>query len=43
MLLMTGVVSIRLRSHLSTTLVPDLLYLPLAVFLAWGRLVPEPF
>ena len=43
MLLMIGAVITRLRTHLATTIVLDLLYLALAGFVAWGRLGPEPF
>jgi hypothetical protein len=44
-LLMIGAVLTRIRSdHVSTaTIIPDLVYLALAAFLAWGRLGPEPF
>ena len=27
----------------NATIIPDLLYLALAVFVAWGRFGPEPF
>lgn len=43
MLLMIGAVIIRMRCQLATTIVPDLVYLTLAGFVAWGRLGPEPF
>lgn len=42
-LLMIGAVIIRLRRNLATTIVPDIVYLALAAFVAWGRLGPEPF
>ncbi len=44
-LLMIGAVITRIRSdHVSTaTIIPDLVYLALAAFVAWGRLGPEPF
>jgi hypothetical protein len=44
MLLMIGAVITRMRSdHVATaTIIPDLVYLALAAFLAWGRLGPEP-
>ena len=44
-LLMIGAVITRSRSdHVSTaTIIPDLVYLALAAFVAWGRLGPEPF
>jgi len=44
-LLMIGAVITRIRSdHVSTsTIVPDLVYLALAAFVAWGRLGPESF
>lgn len=42
-LLFTGAVIMRLRRGERLTVVPDLIYLALAVFLAWGRFGPEPF
>ena len=42
-LLFTGAVIVRLRRGERLTVVPDLIYLALAVFLAWGRFGPEPF
>ncbi|HEX6325459.1 MAG TPA: DoxX family protein [Jiangellaceae bacterium] len=42
-LLMVGAVITRLHSHLAGTIVPDLAYLALAVFVAWGRFGPESF
>src|SRR5690606_18353593 len=42
-LLFTGAVSMRLRRGEKWTAVPDLVYLALAVFLAWGRFGPAPF
>ena len=42
-LLFTGAVVLRLRRGERLTVVPDLIYLALAVFLAWGRFGPEPF
>ncbi|TGA91162.1 DoxX family protein [Streptomyces sp. MZ04] len=41
-LLMTGAVYTRLRRH-EAAIVVDLLYLCLAVFVAWGRFGPESF
>jgi hypothetical protein len=41
--LFTGAVLMRLRRGERTTVVPDLVYLALAVFVAWGRFGPEPF
>ena len=43
MLLMIGAVTTRLRSHLATTIIADLVYFALAGFVAWGRVGPEPF
>ena len=40
-LLMVGAVITRLHSHLAGTILPDLAYLALAVFVAWGRFGPE--
>jgi hypothetical protein len=44
-LLFVGAVITRLRSRHVTkvTIVPDLVYLALAAFVAWGRFGPEPF
>lgn len=42
-LLFTGAVIMRLRRGERLTVLPDLIYLALAVFLAWGRFGPEPF
>ena len=42
-LLFTGAVIMRLRRGEKLTVLPDLVYLALAVFLAWGRFVLEPF
>ena len=44
-LLMIGAVITRIRSdHVSNaTIIPDLVYLALAAFVAWGRFGPEPF
>jgi len=42
-LLFTGAVIMRLRRGEKWTAVPDLVYLALAVFLAWGRFGPAPF
>jgi hypothetical protein len=42
-LLFAGAVTMRLRRGEKATIVPDLVYLALAVFLAWGRFGPEPF
>lgn len=43
MLLMIGAVVTRLRGHVATTIAPDLVYLALAGFVAWGRFGPESF
>ena len=40
-LLFIGAVTMRLRRGERRTIVPDLVYLALAVFVAWGRLGPE--
>ena len=40
-LLFTGAVTMRLRRGERGTIVPDLFYLAMAVFVAWGRLGPE--
>lgn len=42
-LLFAGAATMRLRRGERATIVPDLIYLALAVFLAWGRFGPEPF
>ena len=42
-LLFTGAATMRLRRGERATIVPDLVYLALAVFVAWGRFGPEPF
>jgi DoxX-like family len=42
-LLFTGAVIMRLRRGEKATIVGDLVYLALAVFVAWGRLGPESF
>jgi hypothetical protein len=42
-LLFTGAVIMRLRRGEKVTIVPDLVYLAMAVFVAWGRFGPEPF
>jgi hypothetical protein len=42
-LLFTGAVIMRLRRGEKATIVPDLVYLAMAVFVAWGRFGPEPF
>ncbi len=42
-LLMIGAITMRLRRGERKTIVPDLVYLALAAFLAWGRLGPESF
>jgi hypothetical protein len=42
-LLFTGAAVVRLRRGERATIVPDLIYLALAVFLAWGRFGPAPF
>jgi hypothetical protein len=42
-LLFAGAVTMRLCRGEKATIVPDLVYLALAVFLAWGRFGPEPF
>ncbi|GAA1852957.1 DoxX family protein [Asanoa iriomotensis] len=41
-LLFTGAAIMRLRRGERATIAPDLLYLALAVFVAWGRLGPAP-
>jgi hypothetical protein len=42
-LLFVGAVITRLRRGEKVTIVIDLLYLAMAVFVAWGRFGPEPF
>jgi hypothetical protein len=42
-LLFVGATTMRLRRGERATVVPDLVYLGLAVFLAWGRFGPESF
>lgn len=42
-LLFVGAVTMRLRRGERVTIVPDLVYLALAAFVAWGRFGPEPF
>ena len=42
-LLFIGAVTMRLRRGERGTIVPDLVYLALAVFVAWGRFGPESF
>jgi hypothetical protein len=42
-LLFTGAVIMRLRRGERATIVGDLVYLALAVFVAWGRFGPESF
>lgn len=42
-LLFTGAVTMRLRRGERKTIVPDLIYLVMAVFVAWGRFGPESF
>ncbi|GIJ66660.1 DoxX family protein [Virgisporangium ochraceum] len=42
-LLFAGAVTMRLRRGERVTIVADLVYLALAVFVAWGRFGPEPF
>jgi hypothetical protein len=41
--LFAGAVAMRLRRGEKATIVPDLVYLAMAVFVAWGRFGPEPF
>ena len=43
MLLMIGAVVTRVHSHLVRTIAPDLVYLALAGFVAWGRFGPGSF
>jgi hypothetical protein len=42
-LLFTGAVIMRLRRGEKATIAGDLIYLGMAVFVAWGRFGPEPF
>jgi hypothetical protein len=42
-LLFAGAVITRLRRGEKLTIVVDLVYLALAVFVAWGRFGPQPF
>jgi hypothetical protein len=42
-MLFTGAVIMRLRRGERATVVPDLAYLGMAVFVAWGRFGPEAF
>ena len=42
-LLFVGATTMRLRRGERSTIAPDLLYLALAVFVAWGRFGPEAF
>ena len=42
-LLFIGAVTMRLRRGERKTIVPDLVYLGMAVFVAWGRFGPESF
>lgn len=42
-LLFVGATIMRLRRGEKATIVPDLVYLAMAVFVAWGRFGPEPF
>ena len=42
-LLLVGAVIMRLRRGEKATIVPDLVYLAMAAFVAWGRLGPESF
>lgn len=42
-LLFVGAVTMRLRRGERATIVPDVVYLGLAVFVAWGRFGPESF
>jgi DoxX-like family len=42
-LLFVGAVSMRLRRGEKATIVPDVVYLAMAVFVAWGRFGPESF
>jgi hypothetical protein len=42
-LLFVGAVIMRLRRGEKVTIVPDLVYLAMALFVAWGRFGPESF
>jgi hypothetical protein len=42
-LLFTGAVIMRLRRGEKLTIVPDLVYLAMAAFVAWGRVGPGSF
>jgi hypothetical protein len=42
-LLFVGAATMRLRRGERATVVPDLVYLALAIFVAWGRFGPHPF
>lgn len=42
-LLFVGAVTMRLRRGERVTIVPDLIYLAMAAFVAWGRFGPESF
>ncbi|MEQ4303634.1 DoxX family protein [Plantactinospora sp. B6F1] len=42
-LLFTGAAIMRLRRGERVTIIPDLVYLGMAVFVAWGRFGPESF
>jgi hypothetical protein len=42
-LLFIGAVTMRFRRGERGTIVPDLIYLALAIFVAWGRFGPESF
>jgi hypothetical protein len=42
-LLFTGAVIMRLRRGEKATVVPDVIYLVMATFVAWGRFGPESF
>jgi hypothetical protein len=41
--LFTGAAIMRLRRGEKATVVPDLVYLAMAIFVAWGRFGPESF
>ncbi len=42
-LLFVGAATMRLHRGERATVVPDLMYLALAIFVAWGRFGPHPF
>ncbi|MEV0155885.1 DoxX family protein [Micromonospora sp. NPDC050686] len=42
-LLFVGAATVRLRRGERMTILPDLVYLAMAAFVAWGRFGPEPF